>query len=151
MRITKETQAQLGGDRNVLCLSLLQGESRKQVLTFTKNNVPIDITNFTFEFKLIERSAAYISDTKNGINIVGLGTKPGAVAFDLDTYVYVTDAVNGIGFVHIPTIITAVEPSDPDSTMPIVYTGYLTVKDNASVGPAIQKIQFLILVSNDGV
>jgi hypothetical protein len=151
MRITKETQAALGGDRNVLCLSLLQGEARKQVLTFTKNNLPIDITNFSFEFKLIERSAAYISDTKNGINIVGLGTKAGAVAFDLDTYVYVTDAVNGIGFVHIPTIITAVEPADPDSQMPIVYTGYLTVKDNASVGPAIQKIQFLILVSNDGV
>jgi hypothetical protein len=151
MRITKETQSQLGGDRNVLCLSLLQGEARKQVLTFTKNNLPIDITNFTFEFKLIERSAAYVSDTKNGINIVGLGTKAGAVAFDLDSYVYVTDAVNGIGFVHIPTIITAVEPADPDSQMPIIFTGYLTVKDNASTGESIQKIQFLILVSNDGV
>jgi hypothetical protein len=147
MRITKETQAALGGDRNVLCLSLLQGE----VLTFTKNNLPVNITGFTFEFKLIERSAAYVSDTKNGINIVGLGTKPGAVAFDLDTYVYVTDSVNGIGFVHIPTIITATEPSDPDSSMPIIFTGYLTVKDNASLGESIQKIQFLILVSNDGV
>jgi len=151
MRITKETKQQLGGDRNVLCLSLLQGEARKQVLTFTKNNLPVDITNFTFEFKLIERSAAYVSDTKNGINIVGLGIKPGAVAYDLDTYVYVTDAVNGICFVHIPTIITAIEPEDPDSTMPIIFTGFLTVRDNASLGESIQKIQFLILVSNDGV
>lgn len=151
MRITKETQSQLGGDRNVLCLSLLQGEARKQVLVFSKNGVPVDITNFTFEFKLVERTAAYVTDTKNGINITGLGTKTGAVPYDLSSYVYITDAVNGTGFIHIPTVITANEPDDPDSIMPLIYTGYLTVKDNAALGETIQKLQFLILVSNDGV
>ena len=151
MRITKETQSQLGGDRNVLCLSLLQGEARKQLLTFTKSGVAIDITNFSFQFDLIQRSASYVSDTKNGISITGLATWPGATAVDLSSNVTVTDPTHGLAFVYIPASITAVEPTDPDSTMPIIYTGYLTVNDNASVAPSIQKIQFLILVSNDGV
>lgn len=155
MRITKQTQIALGGDRDVQVYDLLQNETRALPYRFEKtiNNVksPIDITTYTFQFRFVERIADYVSYTKNGIDISGLTAKPGAVEVNLDTQVTVVDAVNGLIQVNIPTQLTSVEPSDPDSVNPVIYSGFLTINDNASNGPTAQKMQYLILVSNDGV
>lgn len=151
MRITKETQAQLGTYSDVQTLSLTQGEARVLPYQFTLNGTPIDITNYTFEFEIIERSVDYITDTKNGINIVGLTAKPGANAIVLTGNITVTDALNGNVQVYIPATVTAVEPSDPDSVTPIVYTGFFSINNGATPTAEIQKLQYLILVSNDGV
>ena len=151
MRITKETQAQLGPDRNVLAISLLQGETLTKLFKFEVDGVAQDITNFTYEFKFIRRLADYVSDTKNGINIVGLQKDPTAIEFDFTSEIAVIDAANGVLQFHIPNTLTSEEPLDPDSSMPIIYTGYLSVNDNAAVGPKVQKFPFLVLVSNDGV
>lgn len=153
MRITQQTKVQLGGsaDRQVMALSLLQNETRKQLLIFKKDDVAVDITNFTFKYRMIQRSAEYVSDTKDGINIIGLGTWPGAVEVNLDTELFISNAAAGMAQLNFPTTLTSVEPSDPDSEMPVIYTGYINIDDNAGVGPLNQKIQILLLVSNDGV
>ena len=153
MRITKETQAQLGGiDRDTQCDALLQGEEKVYPYQFTTStDTPIDITSYAFKFRLIERIADYVSDTPKGLQIVNLQAKTGATEKNLDANVTVLQANIGLFQVHVGSSITSTEPSDPDSTMPILYTGYLSIDNGGSPTAEIHKQQYLFTISNDGV
>lgn len=156
MRITKQTQIAMGGgDRQTFAYDLVQNEARKRILKFTHTangvTTPIDITNHTFECKVIERIVDYVGYKNGSIDIPAIYPKPGAVAIDITEHVVKIDAVNGLLQFYLPNDVTVLEPVDPDTSAPIVYTGYLLINDNASVAPLMQKIQILIVVSNDGV
>lgn len=151
MRITKETQALFGTDRDVQCYELLNGETKLIPYQFFYGNTPVDISNYTFGFELIERQAESVTDTKSGINIYGLEPKPGANVIVLNDQVTVTNAIDGNVQVYIPNSVTSLEPSNPDAEMPIIYTGFFSINNGSPVDPEVQKIQFLVLVSNDGV
>lgn len=153
MRITKETQAQLGGiDRDVQCDAFLQGEAKTYLYQLTNpNDTPIDISDYVITFRLIERAADYVSDTKNGLSIINLQAKTGAVEINLDSDVTILDAVTGLFQVYVPATVTTSEPADPDSTMPILYTGYVSIDNGGSPTAEIFKQQYLFTVSNDGI
>jgi hypothetical protein len=153
MRITKETQQLFGTDRDVQAYSLLQGEAKTINYQFTQgvSNTPIDITAYVFSAEIIERTADSVTDTPKGISISGLAPKTGANAISLTTGITVTNAATGNLQLYIPASVTSAEPSDPDSVMPVIYTGYLAVNDGGSANPQINKHQFIFLVSNDGV
>ena len=153
MRITKETQQLFGTDRDVQAYSLLQGEAKTINYQFTQGDpaVPVDITDYVFAAEIIERTADSVTDTPKGISISGLAPKTGANAIVLTGNITVTNAATGNLQLYIPTVVTTTEPTDPDSVMPIIYTGYLEVNDGGSPTPQINKHQFIFLVSNDGV
>ena len=153
MRITKETQSSLGYYQDVQCISLRQGETKTINYQFTQgvSNTPVDITGYTFEAEFVERIADSVTDTKNGISISGLASKTGANVVTLTSNVTVTQANVGNVQLHIPATITSVEPADADSAMPVIYTGFLKVNDGGTPNAQIQKFQYILLVSNDGV
>lgn len=153
MRITKETQSSLGYYQDVQCLSLKQGEATLLKYQITQGDpaVPVDITSYTFEAEFIERTADSVTDTKNGISISGLATMPGANVVSLTANITVGNAATGNLTLYIPATLTSTEPTDPDSTVPVIYTGFLSVNDGGTPTPQIQKFQYILLVSNDGV
>lgn len=142
--LSQRTLDEIGVDRDVLAYYFFPGEADPITLQFAVNNVPIDITNYTFEFSLTEQSYDRAGDTKNGYEIRGLRDKEGSILVDYSDQVTITDAVNGLALFYIPSEVTATGSTDPD--YPVVYFGYFTFRDHASVGELIQDTPVVIVV-----
>ena len=151
MRITKETQVLLGGDRDVLAYDKFVGETQPIPLTFTSSSgSALDITNYTFNFTLTRKIASYISETKNGISITPpVITDPNnSTAIDLSESITVTNPTAGQVLFYIPASVTSIAPTDQNT--PLLYIGEMQFNDNASVGPLIQIIPVILIVRMRG-
>lgn len=142
--LSQRTLDELGIDRDVLAYFFYEGEASSIVLEFALGDVPLDITNYTFSFKLTEYVADRVKDTKNGTDVLGLRPKTDAIEVDYSTNATILDAVNGKALLYIPDEVTASGSGSVES--PTIYYGYYEFQDNASVGELIQKTPVLILV-----
>lgn len=142
--LSQKTLDELGIDRDVLAYFFYEAEASPIILEFTIGTTPIDITNYTFSFKLTEYTADRVKDTKNGTDVLGLVPKTGAIEVDYSTNATILDAVNGKAMLYIPDEVTASGSGSVE--MPTIYYGYYEFQDNASQGEVIQKTPVLILV-----
>ena len=142
--LSQRTLDEIGIDRDVLAYFFYEGEASPQILEFAIDSQPINITNYTFTFKLTEHVADRVSDTKNGADIRGLTPKEGALEVDYSTNATIIDAVNGKALLYFPDDVTASGSGDVEN--PTIYFGFYEFQDNASVGELIQRTPILILV-----
>ncbi len=145
MALTTRTIDSFGVDRFVVGRFLFKGESEPLPFVYKVGTTPIDLTNYTFTFRLQKQLFDSARDTtKGGFEVLGRKPDPDSVELNLDTYVTKTDAVNGRLLLEIPTLVTTIG-ADQYGT-PTIYSGFFTLEDNASAGELIQKIPFLIAV-----
>jgi hypothetical protein len=162
-RFSKNTLVQIAGFSNdVLCEELLFGQDSYWNLNLTDGttaNGVLDLTDWTFKLRLIRRSVTAITDTRNGIEIEGLGAVPGAAEQVLDDSVKVYDPVNGkVRILIDDTFFSTVQPAI-DSETPPVYTGYFgaTAPEVGQVGdldyipPQQKKILLCFIINSDGI
>jgi hypothetical protein len=147
--LSKTTLAQFGPNRDVLAYYFYKGETNPETIQFLlpDNVTPIDITPYTFTFKLRRQLIDNASDTKNGYSVDGLRDDPTTTDTDLSSNAIKTDAVHGILTFYIPESVTAT--GSTDLNQPVTFKGYLELNDNASTAPLIQQFPVLICVGDE--
>lgn len=162
-RFSKNTIVQLGGfDSDVIAEELLYGQDTYWNVTITDGtdeNLPLDLTDWTFEFRLIRRQVSCIEDTRHGLELVDLRPVNGAAVLVLDDNVKCYDPVNGqVRLIIDDSVFSQFSPSINTNTPP-VYTGYLgamlpavgTVGDVGYIPSQMKKILLCFIVRSDGV
>jgi hypothetical protein len=115
---------------------------------------PIDLTNYTLDFKVIPRKATVV-DGRNGLDIESIDAiTPGAVAIGT-VITSLSERLDGRMKLHIPaaTINTAVQPFTLDTDEVIMLTGYYSITSPVvDATPASTKKQRITIVTRtDGV
>ena len=163
-RFSQNTIIEIAGfDNDLLAEELLYGQDSYWNITITDGATPtpnpLDLTNWTFQFRLIRRQVTAVEDSRNGLVLVGLAPAPGATTMDLDINVLPYNPANGqIRLLINDDFFTQVPPVI-DSVAPPVYTGYLsaTLPAVGTVGtvnyiPAqTKKILLCFIVRSDGI
>ena len=162
-RFSRNSIIQLGGfDSDVIAEELLYGQDTYWNLTITDGttqNLPLDLTDWTFECKLIRRQVDSIEDTRHGLELVNLRPINGASVIVLDSNVKVYDPVNGqVRLIVDETVFSQFAPAINTSTPP-VYTGYLgatlpavgIIGDVDYIPAQTKKILLCFIVRSDGV
>jgi hypothetical protein len=162
-RFSKNTLVQLAGfDADVIAEEILFGQDDYWNITVTDgtpDNLPQDLSNWTFQFRLIRRKVDDVIDTRNGLELVNLQPASGATVLVLDDNVKVFDPVNGKVrlliddqfFTSLPPVIDALDTP--------VYTGYFgavmpsigTAGDLDYVPPQMKKKLLCFIVRSDGI
>lgn len=162
-RFAKSTILQLAGlDSDIIAEELVYGVDTYWNLTLTDGtteNLPIDLTGWTFEFRLIRRQVSAIEDTRYGMELVGLAPVNGAQVIVLDDNVKPYDPINGN--VRILIDDTAFRQFSPaiNTATPPVYTGYFgatlpevgVLGDVGYIPPQTKKILLCFVVRSDGI
>lgn len=162
-RFSKNTIVQLAGfDADVIAEEILFGQDDYWNITLTDGttaNLPLDLSDWSFEFRLIRRKVDDILDTRNGLELVNLQPASGAAALNLDSNVRVYDPVNGKVRLLIDDAFFAALPPVIDALDTPVYTGYFGAMMPSSgtpgeldyVPPQMKKTLLCFIVRSDGV
>lgn len=163
-RFSQNTIRQVAGfDQEVIAEELLYGVDDYWNVTIRdgtgSNAQPINITNWTFEFRLIRRTITGITDGRNGLELEGLAPAPGATTMNLDTNVKVYNPTAGQLRLLIDDTFFSQLPPIIDTSTPPVYTGYLKATLPATGTPGTvnyipaqnKKILLLFIVQSDGI
>ena len=162
-RFSKNSIVQLGGfDSDVIAEELLYGQDTYWNVTITDgttDNLPLDLTDWTFEFRLICRQVTSIEDTRQGLELVDLRPVAGAPVLILDSNVKVYNPVNGaVRLIIDDSVFSQFSPSI-NTDAPPVYTGYLgavlpavgTLGDVGYIPPQMKKILLCFVIRSDGI
>jgi hypothetical protein len=164
MRFSKNTITQVAGfDGVILAEELLYGVDDYWNITFTtsmEDSTPVDLSGWTFSYRLIRRQVDDIQDVRNkGLELINLQAVPGASEINLDDQIRVVDSSNGIVRMYInDSFFNSVKPV-LDSQSPPVYTGYISATlpaigdstDNDYIPEQTKKILLLMIVRSDGI
>jgi hypothetical protein len=160
-RFTKQTISKIGGfSDSVIAEELLYGTNQYWDITITDDatGLPLDLTNWLGESKVIKRNITGIEETRNGLDITGMTPDPLATEIDLSASINFYDRTNGkVRFVIDDTLFT--DTSVVDSETPPVYTGYLqlqlpqvglSIYDPDYIPPLKKKILLMFIIRSDG-
>ena len=163
-RFSQNTIRQVAGfDQEVIAEELLYGVDDYWNITIKDgvgtSALPIDLTNWTFEFRLIRRTITGITDGRNGLELEGLGPAPGATTMNLDANVKPYNPAQGQIRLLIDDTFFSQLPPVIDTATPPVYTGYLKATMPAIGTPGTvsyipaqnKKILLLFIVQSDGI
>ncbi len=160
-RFTKNTISKVGGfNDQVLAEELLYGQDTYWDITVTNDDgTPYDLTNWSTSARLIRRSVTAIEETRNGIDIQGMGVLATASEIQLDSNVVIYNPTQGkIRFI-IDDVFFQDATSTVDTEIPPVYTGYIglllpaigTPGDIDYIPPLQKKILCCFIVRSDAV
>jgi hypothetical protein len=162
-RFSKNTILQLGGfDSDVIAEELLYGQDTYWNVTVTDgttDNLPLDLTGWSFEFRLIRRQITSIEDTRHGLELVDLRPVNGAAVINLDTSVKCYDPTNGqVRLIIDDSAFSQFSPAINTNTPP-VYTGYFgamlpavgNIGDVDYIPAQMKKILLCFIVRSDGI
>ena len=148
MRLSNEILAFFGYDDQVQTFILKQGETREVPMDLTTaSGSAIDVTDYTFDFQLIERYVEGFSDIKSVVSLPGISEKTGANVINLASNVTIANVSLGNLIVYLPETLTS---NTVPISLPTVYTGFIEINDGGAP-PQINKLQMLVIVTNDGV
>jgi hypothetical protein len=160
-RFAKTTLVEVGGtSADIIAEELLHGSDIYWEVTIRDNIGAVDLSAWTFNFRLVRRSASAITDTRNsGLEIKDMGTYSGAREINLDNQVRVYDARRGRVRLLINQQFFSQVTMNPNDTVAPVYTGYFSatlpaqgLPENPEYIPAqTKKIPILLIVRGDGI
>jgi len=143
LALSRNTLDTFGINRSVTARVFLRDESESLPLIFTANDTPLNISNYTFTFRLIKQTYQYASESKGVYSITGREDDPTATEINLDSHISITDGPNGKALIVFPDTLTAVDRVNDKAT---IYAGYWELNDHASVGATIQKFPVCVVV-----
>lgn len=145
LALSNATLDTFGVNRTVIARFLFKGEEESFTQTISTPAGPLDLSNFTFTFRLIKQKFSSAKDTKNGYSISNDRIDdPDATEINLDSYVQVTDAANGKFVFAIPELVTG-EGENADF-LPTILCGFLQIDDNASFGELVYRLPICVVV-----
>ena len=118
--------------------------------------VPIDLTDATFQFRLLEHTATITDDTRAGVTIGDITPYPGATVINLDSNVVTNIPGQSLVLGQLRVLINAVNlVTSPiiDTTTPPFYTGFIgvTFPSSTLTTPAqLKKQRICFVVRADG-
>lgn len=119
--------------------------------------IPIDLTQATFQFRLLEQTATITDDTRAGIDIGNIEPIPGKTVIDLDSNIVTSVSGLSLALGQLRVLINAANLTDEpiiDSSTPPFYTGYIGVtlpQVDASTPAQTKKQRICFIVRSDGL
>lgn len=119
--------------------------------------IPIDLSQATFQFRLLEQSATISDDTRSGIDIGNIEPIPGKTVIDLDSNVVTSVPSLSLELGQLRILINAANLTDVpviDTANPPFYTGYIGVtlpQVDASTPAQTKKQRICFIIRSDGL